>query len=232
MMLELDEKLSLGFDRALYTERRQKHIDAIMANFFDPETGDFEGGRFGANAFAVNIGLGDERTFDNMVKKYDEFGGLDTGIFATELLIKTLGERGRADLVYKLLTSHKFNSSFYSMFKNGATTLWEDWDGHSSHNHPMFGGCFKAMWTCFLGINPTSAGYKSVRITPCDIEGLGNMYGYMETAFGRLSVNLHREGESVKLVVVVPTGCETVLDFRGREETLHSGVNILEYPKK
>ncbi|MBR5309006.1 MAG: family 78 glycoside hydrolase catalytic domain [Clostridia bacterium] len=229
MMLELDEKLSLGFDRALYTERRQKHIDAIMANFFDSETGDFEGDRFGANAFAVNIGLGDERTFDNMVKKYDEFGGLDTGIFATELLIKTLGERGRADIVYKLLTSSKFNSSFYSMFKQGATTLWEDWDGHSSHNHPMFGGCFKAMWTVFLGINPLSEGYTKVKITPCDIEQLGNMSGYMQTKYGRISVTLKRDGERVKLVILVPEKCEAQLEFRGISTSLTSGVSIYEF---
>ncbi len=232
MILELDNEVCLGIDREKYTARRQRHADAIVEGFYHADTGDFDSGRFGANLFALDIGLGDERTYDNVVNFYDEYNGFDTGIFATEFLVRILGERGRADLVYKLLISSKFNASFYSMYQQGATTLWEDWDGHSSHNHPMFGGCFKAMWTVFLGIKPTSAGYKSVKISPCDIEGLGNMYGHMETANGRLSVSLLRDGGAVKLVIVVPTGCEAVLEFRGREEALYGGVNILTYPKK
>jgi hypothetical protein len=26
------------------------------------------------------------------------------------------------------------------MKKQGATTLWENWNGEASHSHPMFGG--------------------------------------------------------------------------------------------
>ncbi len=229
MILELDEKAGLGVDSAKYSERKQKHIDAVMKNFYDEKTGDFANNMFAANVFALDAGLGDERTFTNLAEKYDAFGGFDTGIFATEFLIRLLGERGRTDLVYKLLTSTKVNASYYSMYDRGATTLWEDWDGHSSHNHPMFGGCFKAVWTCFLGINPTSAGYKSVKITPCDIEALGNMHGYMETYYGRLSVDAERNGEKVKFTIFIPTGCNAEFEFRGRYEKLTSGVSILEF---
>ena len=30
-------------------------------------------------------------------------------------------------------------NTFHTMKKNGATTLWENWDGAHSHSHPMFG---------------------------------------------------------------------------------------------
>ncbi len=229
MMLELDKEFGLGFDREEYKRRRKIHADAVVKNFYDEKTGDFAGNRFGGNAFALDIGLGDERTFENLADKYDSFEGFDTGIFATEFLIRIFGERGRKDLVYKLLTSRKYNSSFYAMYDRGATTLWEDWDGHTSHNHPMFGGCFKAMWTGFLGINPTSAGYKSVKITPCDIKELGNMHGYMETYYGRLSVDAKRDGEKVKFTVFVPHGCTAEFEFRGKFEKLCGGVNVLKF---
>ena len=231
MILELDEKLELGIDREKYLARKEAYTKAVIDNFYNEETGDFAENNFGANAFAADIGIGDERTFENLAKKYEEFGGFDTGIFATEFMIRILGEKGRADLVYKLLTSAKYNNSFFSMFEHGATTLYEAWDGHSSHNHPMFGGCFKAVWTCFLGINPTSAGYKSVKITPCDIPELGNMHGYMEVYGGRLSVDVKRDGEKVKFLVFVPHGCDAEFEFRGKSEKLVSGVNIMEFQK-
>lgn len=229
MILELDSELHLGIDREKYLARKEAYTKAVIDNFYDENTGDFAGNNFGANAFALDIGLGDERTFENLAKKYEKFGGFDTGIFATEFMVRILGERGRADLVYKLLTSTKYNNSFWSMFEHGATTLYEDWDGHSSHNHPMFGGCFKAVWTCFLGITPVSAGYKSVKIAPCDIPGLGNMHGYMEVYGGRLSVDVRRCGEKVKFIVTVPCGCKAEFEFRGTAEKLTSGVNVIEF---
>ena len=54
------------------------------------------------------------------------------------MLIKALCENGKKKLAKKLLTSNGENS-FYYMMKHGATTLWENWDGCDSRNHPMFG---------------------------------------------------------------------------------------------
>ena len=73
-----------------------------------------------------------------IVKKYEKLGEFDTGIFGTDILIRTLCENGHKDLAYRLLTSEKENT-FYNMKKQGATTLWENWDGAYSHSHPMFG---------------------------------------------------------------------------------------------
>ena len=223
MMLELDERIGLGIEREKYEGLKKLHSDAIIKNFFDPETGDFCRNANAANAFAVNIGLGDDRTFENLAEKYDEMGCFDTGIFGTEMLVRLLGERNRADVVYKLLTSKVTDRSFWSMHERGATTLWEYWYGRRSHSHPMFGGCFKALWQIFLGINPKEPGYKKVRITPCDIEGLGNMSGYITTPEGRLSVDFDRKNGVFTLEIPEDTYAE--FEFRGTCLTLSSGTH-------
>ncbi|MBQ4208549.1 MAG: hypothetical protein II621_09620 [Clostridia bacterium] len=84
------------------------------------------------------LGLGDGRTFDAIVAKYTALGEFDTGIFGTEILIRLLCENGQKELARALLTSRKENT-YYNMKKHGATTLWENWDGVASHDHPMFG---------------------------------------------------------------------------------------------
>ena len=228
MMLELDKKLGLGIDREKYESLRALHREAIVAKYFDPESGDFCKNKNGANVFAIDIGLGDSRTFPNLCKKYEDLGGFDTGIFGTEALIRILGERERADLVYRLLSSRQKNRSFYYMHECGATTLWEWWHGERSHSHPMFGGCLKALFTAFLGINPTEAGYKRVRISPSDIPELGNTEGYITTSEGKLGVKIVRE-EKLTVTVEIPKSTVAEFEFRDKKETLTEGKYSLEF---
>ena len=91
-----------------------------------------------SDAYAYDIGLGDERTLKAIADKYETLGEFDTGIFGTDILIRVLCENGYKELAKKLLTSEKENT-FYNMKKHGATTLWENWNGEASHSHPMFG---------------------------------------------------------------------------------------------
>ena len=214
MMLELDGIYSLGVDRDEYSRLGSAHKKAICDKYYDESTGDFCGNYCGANAFAVDIGIGDGRTFDNLCERYDSLGGFDTGIFATEILVRILGEKGRHDLVYKLLSSREHNKSFGSMFDRGATTIWEYWDARGSHSHPMFGGCVKALWTSFLGIVPLEFGYGRVKISPCDIDGLGSFGGHLATPHGIISVNVEKTDGGKRVTVSVPKGVDAEFSFR------------------
>lgn len=122
---------ALNAERARVTER-------LLAHFYDPATGTFCGSVEAADAYGFDLGLGDGRTFDAIVAKYTALGEFDTGIFGTEILIRVLCENGQKELARALLTSRKENT-YYNMKKHGATTLWENWDGVASHDHPMFG---------------------------------------------------------------------------------------------
>ncbi len=221
-MLLLDEELSLGLERKKYENLIDLHTSALINRFFDSSTGDFLENFAAANVFALDIGLGDERTLSNLVDKYERLGGFDTGIFATEALIRILGDHGYDELVYKLLSSREQNRSFYSIYERGATTLWEYWHGQRSHSHPMFGGCLKALFTTFLGIEPLSAGYRKVKISPCDVEALGNMSGYITTPQGRIEVAISRDN-GICIKIKVPKNTEVIFSFREIQRSLFAG---------
>ncbi len=112
--------------------------NAFVKAYYDETTGTFASSVESADAYAYDIGLGDERTLKAIVDKYEALGEFDTGIFGTDILIRVLCNNGHKDLAFKLLTSEKENT-FYNMKKHGATTLWENWNGEASHSHPMFG---------------------------------------------------------------------------------------------
>ncbi len=126
-------------------EFEQKAVEAMYGTYFNPETGSFCGGVQGADAFAVELKLGDERTYKNVVKKYTELNRFDTGIFGTDILVRILCENGDKALAKQLLASENGIGTFHYMKAKGATTLWECWDGADSHNHPMFGSIVASM---------------------------------------------------------------------------------------
>lgn len=221
-MIELANKLNLEIDKDYYRKMEKVHKEAIVKNYYDKKTGDFCENVYAANAIAIDIGLGDSRAVSNLAQKYDKAGGLDTGIFATEIMMRVLIENGYTDVVYRLLTSEKEKASFGYMINQGATTLWEEWNGVHSHNHPMFGGCIKSLWTGFLGIRNTGLGFDNVLISPCDVKGLGNISGSIMTPNGKIAVDLNRENK--KITIVIPKGTKGIFKFREIYEEFEHGI--------
>lgn len=161
--------------------------EAIVREYFDPVTGDFCGGVQAANAFALMLGLGDDRTHKSLIKYYQDLGDLQTGIFGTDVLAEYLVKSGNHQLLFDLLTAEG-DASFGFMRSHGATTLWEDWSDKRarSHNHPMFGGCVRQLFYGFLGVSFTPGG-RTVRVAPRYVEGLGYVKAHLTLPAGTLT---------------------------------------------
>lgn len=132
-MMQISEKMNNKLP-IRFAEREKNVKNAFLDAYFDPETGDFCEGRAAGNAYGLALGLGDERTKKHLVEKYEALGRFDTGIFGTSMLLEQLFSIGAGDLAVRLLTNDSEAASFAHMKRNGATTLWERWDGRESHN--------------------------------------------------------------------------------------------------
>ncbi|MDR1629456.1 MAG: family 78 glycoside hydrolase catalytic domain [Oscillospiraceae bacterium] len=157
---------------------------AIVSAYFKAETGDFCENVQGANAFALDIGLGDGRTLQNMVDRYTITAMYDTGIFGTDIVTRVLFEKGYAQLAFDLLTS-KERTSFHSQIIQGATTLWEYWDGKKSRSHPMFGAIVKYLYYNLLGIRQKegTAGFSDIVIAPTLVDGMNYCEGSVKNTY-------------------------------------------------
>ncbi len=136
MAIELSEVL--GKPTQELKIRYEKVKKAFLDEYYDKKTGTFCGSVEACDAYGYDLGFGNEKTLKAIVDKYTKLGEFDTGIFGTDILIRTLCKNGHKDLAFNLLTSEKENT-FYNMKNHGATTLWENWNGAHSHSHPMFG---------------------------------------------------------------------------------------------
>ncbi len=210
------------------TEKCEDKKAALCRAYYSPQTQQFIGNVQGADSFALDIGLGTKKTEEKLVKKYSCANCYDTGIFATDILTRILFERGYQDTAFNLLTSTG-KGSFYNMFKQGATTLWENWDGERSHSHPMFGAVTRYLFSFILGITQehASAGYEKILIAPEIPEKLGSASGYITTVQGKISVSFVKSDKKISFDITVPKSAKFV--FNENEYVLQSGENHFEF---
>lgn len=171
-----------------------------------------------------------QRTVDSLVKLIETNDNhLTTGFLGTPYLCYVLSRYGRLDVALKLLEREEFPSWLYSV-KQGATTIWEHWDGikpdgsfwsdaMNSFNHYAYGCILDWMVEVLAGINVDErmAGYKRFSVAPHLPENWDHLSCHYDSLYGRISIALKREdGElAVKLEVPENTLCMFKLgDFR------------------
>ena len=211
-MTELAEKCGKSDCVPMLKSVRARKVNAIYQSYFDEKTGDFASNVNSANVFALDIGLGDARTFGNFLKKVHTLP-LDTGIFGTDLTVKLLFERGCYDDAVEFLTREKF-PSYGFMMNSGATTLWEEWQNPRSMSHPMFGAPVKYLFYNILGIRQKegAVGFEKVIIEPKTNEMTGDISGYITTSRGKISVSVDRKKNVCRVGVPKETDAEIVFD--------------------
>lgn len=217
-------------DEAAYLAKADYSKEAMIAAYKSPMTDSFCANLSGANAFALAVGIGTQKTLDQTVKKYTEYGGFDTGIFATDLLVRTLFENGEGDLAVSLLTSHKEKASYGYMRDMGATSLWEYMTGAASHNHPMFCTPVACFFKHLLGVKQTedSYGYEKVVISPAITDKLTFCKGSFMTVKGAFSVSYRKNDGKISFEITVPENVKASFVLEGLEKELYSGKNIFE----
>lgn len=206
-------------------EKRKELSDAIMKRYYNKDTGDFCRNIQGANAFAVDIGLGTRKTLKNIFSKYDEkHMYYDTGIFGTDILTRVLFNNGRGDIAVRLLSSEG-KYSFGNIMNQGATTLWEYWTGRRSHSHPMFGAVTAYLFRYILGINQEkdSFGYERLVISPSDIKMNGSFSGGVTIPQGEVFVSVNYADDSARFEIILPS--EGVFRYKDKEISLTAGKN-------
>lgn len=217
-------------DIAEYREKAEYRKRAIRAAYYNPIDGNYIMNAQGANAFALDLGLGGKRTYPNLVQYYQKLGHYDTGIFATDVLTRLLFEQGDGELAVDLLTRNG-GQGFEHWRQSGATTFHEFWDsGRSrSYNHPMFGAVTAYLFEFLLGIRqkPGTAGYRSVVIAPQAMSKFQRMSGSMPTPNGAIAVQYTKNADRVDFKIVIPPQTEAVLRYAGQEFILAEGENTV-----
>ncbi|MDR0542595.1 MAG: family 78 glycoside hydrolase catalytic domain [Dysgonamonadaceae bacterium] len=168
------------------------------------------------------------------VKAYDY--RISTGIHSTIWLMNQLSEYGYSDIAYKLLFSRRFPSWLYSI-DQGATTIWERWDGYvagrgfqyagmNSFNHVAIGAVGEWMYKHILGIqlDESKPAYNHFFIKPQPGKILEWAKGSYHSIAGNIEVSWTHKNQQFVLDVTIPVNTEaTVVLPDGATHRIGSG---------
>ncbi len=200
---------------------------AFNQSFYNSETGVYANGSQTAQSCAIYFQLVDanqqkkvvERLVESVEKtKYH----IDAGILGAKYLPHALVQSGHSDLAYKLISNETFPGWGW-WIKQGATTLWEDWDGtatkaHSSKNHIMFGDVSNWFYQYLAGIRPDTdhPGFKHFYVEPLVTDQLTWAKATFESVYGTICVAWKREDGKFKMELEVPCNTEATVTLPGR----------------
>ncbi len=160
---------------------------------------------------------------------------LSTGFVGVSYLHPVLTRFGRDDVAYRLLLNDTFPSWGYSI-RQGATTIWERWDGWTrekgfqdpgmnSFNHYALGSVGEWLYDTVAGISPAEAGYGRILIRPRIGGGLTSARGAYDSIRGRIVSDWKMQGGALQLNVTIPanTTATVHVPVRGARPVTESG---------
>jgi len=132
-------------------------------------------------------------------------GHLNTGMHGTYYMAKYLMLRGRNDLVYSIVSQDTFPSWGF-MLKNGATTIWEEFNGDNSqiHNTLISIGMWFIQGLGGIRWDEKEPGYKHVIIAPGLVDQLSFVKAANRSSYGTIVSEWTRKDDQLEFHMVVP----------------------------
>ncbi len=218
MMTEFASLTSNNQDIEGFRNLASKIKQAYNDKFFDKNTAQYGNNTVTANLLSLRFGLVPEgyekRVFENIVKKTEiDFNGhVSTGVLGIQHLMRGLTEFGRTDLAYRIATNETYPSWGY-MAKNGATTIWELWNGDTadpamnSGNHVMLlGDLLIWYYEDLAGIKnaPGSIGFKRLLMQPVFPHELSHVKASYNSLYGNIRSEWNKNGGRFEWKITIP----------------------------
>lgn len=227
-------------EEALHYKQLFQRIQKAFNTAYVDREGKIRGDTQGGYALALHFDLlpaesrssAIERIFAQ-IERYN--GHLSTGFQSTHRLMLELSRAGRSDEAYRLLMARGF-PSWALMIENGATTIWERWDGYvkgrgfqvpgmNSFNHYAFGAVDEWMWRMIVGINPDeqNPAYRHFFVAPKIGGGLTWARGTYNSIRGPIRSGWRIDGERLVVAVSIPPNTSATVQL-----PVGPGVRVLE----
>ena len=197
------------------------NIKSAFNTAYVTDDGHIEGNTQAGYALALHFGLLPESkraaAVTYMLAGIDAYHGhMSTGFHSTYRMMLELSRAGRSDIAYNLINNTTFPSWGYSI-ENGATTIWERWDGYvkgrgfqdkgmNSFNHYAIGAVGEWMYRVILGINNDDdhPGYEHFVLHPIPGGGLTWAKGSYRSIRGTIESSWRVDGQTFTEDVTIP----------------------------
>ncbi len=212
---QLMEKIATVLDKpgnaTRYREKGRRIAHAVQARFFKPDKNVYATGEQPYLAFPLYVGLVPKphrkQVLANLEKEIVQThkGHLHSGMHGTYFLLKCLNQAERDDLIFQIVNQRTYPGWGY-MLDQGATTIWERWDGKYSRIHSTLLSIGPWFPAGICGIQPDEhrPGFEHVWIRPRFVGDLTWAKSHYDTIRGRVTVAWRKDGGKLNVKIVVP----------------------------
>lgn len=215
-------------DEKFYGELFEK-IKSAFCREFVTQTGRVGESTQTAYTLALNFDLlpNDLRPIaaERLARDVRQFKHITTGFVGTPYICHVLSRYGYWDEAFMLLNNQNYPSWLYPV-KQGATTIWERWDGQkpdgtfqdpgmNSFNHYAYGAVGDWMYRNMAGIklDESVPGYKHILIEPHPGGGFAHVRASHETMYGKVASAWELNGNRFALTVEIPVNTSATLSL-------------------
>lgn len=152
---------------------------------------------------------------------------IDVGLLGTKTILNALSENGYAELAYEVALQESYPSWGW-WIKNGATTLYENWNIESdrdlSMNHIMFGEIGAWFYKGLGGIFPDSEkpGFKNIILKPHFVSFLDYFNASHKAPGGEIVSSWKKENNTILYTVTVPANSTATLFLENNIKIVNS----------
>ena len=241
LMAEMAEATGRHDDASEYRDLNERIKAAFEAAYIFPD-GRIEGDTQTCYLLALHMELLPEElrsaAADHLVRTIErEDWHLSTGFAGVGYLCPVLTEAGYTDVAYRLLGNETYPSWGYTI-KNGATTIWERWDGWTeagfqspnmnSFNHYSLGSVGEWLYRYVAGIDLVAPGYGRILIRPHPGGNLTHASGVYDSVRGRISSSWKIEDDRFVLETLIPPNTTATVHVPSTDDVSEGGKPVDE----
>jgi alpha-L-rhamnosidase len=238
-------------DAQAFAAQAAQMKDTFNKKFFSLETLQYGNNTVTANLLPLAYGMVPDnlraQVFQRIVDKVmvENKGHISTGVIGTQWLMRGLTTNGRPDVAYKLATNRDYPSWGY-MAANGATTIWELWNGNTadpamnSQNHVMLlGDLLIWYYENLAGIKsaPDAPGFQQLEMKPTPTADLTSVQASYNSVRGLIKSSWKQEPKrftwslsvpgNTKALVYIPAKAAKDVEESGKKAANAPGVKFV-----
>ncbi len=234
--LKLMEKyaylLKKNSDAKEYSDLSKKVRNAVNNNYLDKKMDYYANNTVTANALAVYFNIPPKeiiyKVFDNIVDRTaNEYKNhTSCGLVGEQWIMQTLTDNGRPDIAFDFASNITYPSWGY-MIENGATTIWELWNGNTgdpamnSGNHVMLlGDLVVWLYQDLAGIesDPQEPGFKHIIMKPYLVGDLKFVNASYQSIFGPIKSEWHLMNSKFSWQIEIPANTTATIYIPAKSE--------------
>jgi hypothetical protein len=219
LMAEMAGTLGKPADASRYTVLAGKIAEAFNSRYFDAGRASYGGSQF-SNALPLTLGIvpagREDEVANTLVHQVMVLGGghVRGGLPGAKYIVDALEMMGRSDVV-NTVVARTDSPGWAYMLTHGPGSIWEEWYGSPSLNHPMFTFIDTWLYSSVAGISQSPAGgYREIVFDPQITKQLPSASGSIQTPYGEASSKWIRDGKRTTYSVSVPVGASGKLVLR------------------